>query len=345
MATIKKQLKTCIRPTFSILLVTLIVGSLALIDIIPSVDSRTQQGEQFLLKITTTSDWVAFACLNDGVIVEAFNSTAKYEIITSAYSSHQFLVFYQSGSFEKIIFCIVTINTDYSYSAGKGAIGSGTFEFYSVSYDFYSIQVGSKMLSIEAKTVMGGGKATDGKIFHFPPSVSPESSPSPTTTPTPTPTPTPSPSPTPTATPTPTPTPTPIPASTISPNPTSGNVADNIWLFLLVGIIITVIIIVVSIVAFKKYKNEEAKNQNKNQSEKNQRKINNQTTDDPYTILGVFKFASRSEVVDAYRKLAKEWHPDMFAKHQDPKVWEMANEKFRKIKAAYEEIKRIRGWN
>lgn len=96
---------------------------------------------------------------------------------------------------------------------------------------------------------------------------------------------------------------------------------------------------------YKKYKKEEAQNQNQNRSEKNRRTTNSHTADDPYTILGVSKFASRSEVVDAYRRLAKEWHPDKFAKHQDPKVWEMANEKFKKINAAYEEIKRIKGWN
>ncbi|MEO1105371.1 MAG: DnaJ domain-containing protein, partial [Pseudomonadota bacterium] len=51
---------------------------------------------------------------------------------------------------------------------------------------------------------------------------------------------------------------------------------------------------------------------------------------DPYTVLGVSKSASESEVKSAYRRLAKRYHPDTNA--DDPK----AQERFAEVNAAYE---------
>jgi len=62
-----------------------------------------------------------------------------------------------------------------------------------------------------------------------------------------------------------------------------------------------------------------------------------------FEILGVPKTASESEVKDAYRELSKKWHPDTYPT-DDPRVKEMASEKFDTIKKAYEQIKQLRGW-
>ena len=51
---------------------------------------------------------------------------------------------------------------------------------------------------------------------------------------------------------------------------------------------------------------------------------------DPYQALGVAKNASPAEIKKAYRKLAKQYHPDR--NQNDPK----AKEKFSEINSAYE---------
>ncbi|MFY9487651.1 MAG: molecular chaperone DnaJ [Solirubrobacterales bacterium] len=53
---------------------------------------------------------------------------------------------------------------------------------------------------------------------------------------------------------------------------------------------------------------------------------------DPYKVLGVAKNASQTEIKKAYRKLAREWHPD-----QNPGN-EGAEEKFKGIQEAYDTI-------
>lgn len=54
---------------------------------------------------------------------------------------------------------------------------------------------------------------------------------------------------------------------------------------------------------------------------------------DPYTVLGVSKNASEDEIKNAYRKLAKKYHPDL---HPGDEV---AAAKMKEINAAYDQIK------
>ncbi|MEQ1508764.1 MAG: DnaJ domain-containing protein, partial [Sphingopyxis sp.] len=53
---------------------------------------------------------------------------------------------------------------------------------------------------------------------------------------------------------------------------------------------------------------------------------------DPYTLLGVSRTATEADIKKAYRKLAKELHPD--ANQDNPK----ANERFSEITRAYDVI-------
>ena len=60
---------------------------------------------------------------------------------------------------------------------------------------------------------------------------------------------------------------------------------------------------------------------------------------DPYSILGVNREASDDDIKKAYRRLARENHPDKFT---DPAERERAEERMKEINAAYEEIQKIR---
>ena len=55
--------------------------------------------------------------------------------------------------------------------------------------------------------------------------------------------------------------------------------------------------------------------------------------DDPYAVLGVSRDASDDEIKRAYRRLAKQYHPDV-----NPGD-EYAAQQMQKINAAYEQIK------
>ncbi|KAK1440417.1 hypothetical protein QVD17_06244 [Tagetes erecta] len=52
-----------------------------------------------------------------------------------------------------------------------------------------------------------------------------------------------------------------------------------------------------------------------------------------YSVLGIHKDASSSQIRSAYRKLALEWHPDKWA--NKPSLAGEANRKFQKIQEAY----------
>ncbi len=60
---------------------------------------------------------------------------------------------------------------------------------------------------------------------------------------------------------------------------------------------------------------------------------------DPFLVLGVDRNASEDEIKKAYRKLARENHPDKFT---DPAERDRASERMKEINAAYEEIQKIK---
>ena len=60
---------------------------------------------------------------------------------------------------------------------------------------------------------------------------------------------------------------------------------------------------------------------------------------DPYRVLGVAPTDSDEVIKDAYRKLARKYHPD---KYSDGDLKELAEEKMKEINSAYEEIQKIR---
>lgn len=61
---------------------------------------------------------------------------------------------------------------------------------------------------------------------------------------------------------------------------------------------------------------------------------------DPYSILGVSSSASDDEIKNAYRNLARKYHPDNYG--DDNPLKDLANEKMQEVNAAYEEIQRLR---
>jgi len=58
---------------------------------------------------------------------------------------------------------------------------------------------------------------------------------------------------------------------------------------------------------------------------------------DPYTILGVNRHASASEIKNAYRKLANKYHPDK-VDHLGEEFKELAEKKFKDIQEAYQKL-------
>jgi DnaJ like chaperone protein len=64
-------------------------------------------------------------------------------------------------------------------------------------------------------------------------------------------------------------------------------------------------------------------------------------TDSAYKILEIEKSATDDEVKNAYRKMAKKFHPDKVS-HLGEDFQKAANEKFQKVNEAYEQIKKQR---
>ena len=60
---------------------------------------------------------------------------------------------------------------------------------------------------------------------------------------------------------------------------------------------------------------------------------------DPYSILGIRPDATDEEVKQAYRELARKYHPD---RYRDSDLSDLANEKMKEINAAYEQIQKAR---
>jgi len=56
---------------------------------------------------------------------------------------------------------------------------------------------------------------------------------------------------------------------------------------------------------------------------------------DPYAVLGVSKNATEEQIKDAYRELARKYHPDNYA---DNPLSDLASEKMKEINEAYDEI-------
>jgi len=59
-----------------------------------------------------------------------------------------------------------------------------------------------------------------------------------------------------------------------------------------------------------------------------------------YEVLGLKPGATQAEIKNAYRKLAKVWHPDRFP--NDPELQKKGAEQFRKINEAFEKLKAFR---
>jgi DnaJ like chaperone protein len=63
-----------------------------------------------------------------------------------------------------------------------------------------------------------------------------------------------------------------------------------------------------------------------------------------YTVLGITRGATDNEVKTAYRKLAKEYHPDVVTnKGMGEDFQKFAAEKMRAINSAYDAVKEARG--
>ena len=71
--------------------------------------------------------------------------------------------------------------------------------------------------------------------------------------------------------------------------------------------------------------------------------MSNNFNKDPFEVLGVSRGASDEEVKNAYRALARKYHPDNY--DNDNPLKDLANEKMQEINMAYDEIQRMRAGN
>jgi DnaJ like chaperone protein len=67
------------------------------------------------------------------------------------------------------------------------------------------------------------------------------------------------------------------------------------------------------------------------------------SSDNAYTVLEIEKGASVDEIKKAYRKMAKKYHPDRVI-HLGKEHQKGAEEKFRQVQAAYEQLQKERGF-
>lgn len=147
----------------------IITLQLALIADLQNRLNVSSMGEVLLLKVSTTSDWTAFACLNGSIFATPFNSSSEYAFSLNSYNAYPVLGVNSPNLTEKTVFCLVMVNPNYVYSLGKGDIGWATYQFYSVTYQSGSWQIGSEILSLQATAVgTGGHGALDGTLFKFP---------------------------------------------------------------------------------------------------------------------------------------------------------------------------------
>ncbi|MEG0753744.1 MAG: DnaJ domain-containing protein, partial [Angelakisella sp.] len=60
---------------------------------------------------------------------------------------------------------------------------------------------------------------------------------------------------------------------------------------------------------------------------------------DPYKVLGIHSGATDEQVKDAYRQLARKYHPDNYVNNP---LADLATEKMKEINEAYDEVQRQR---
>jgi DnaJ-class molecular chaperone len=113
-----------------------------------------------------------------------------------------------------------------------------------------------------------------------------------------------------------------------------------------IGITEIIIILVFIFLAYKKdrmYFRKEKSNFNewtKKEPNRNRQGIGQMAEEeqDPYKILNIGRNATRDELISAYRKLVKMYHPDMVA-GLAPEYREIAESKMKNINSAYRKLK------
>ena len=77
---------------------------------------------------------------------------------------------------------------------------------------------------------------------------------------------------------------------------------------------------------------------NKKTSGSNSQFEKNRSLKDPFEVLGIEKDASQEKIKEAYRKMAKKYHPDRVV-HLGKEFQEIAEKRFKEIQEAYEVLK------